>query len=282
MIDRIGKGARSTPRDALIRDSTPPELMGASFGYHRGMDTVGAVIGPLIAVALLELGLSLREILWFAVVPGIATLVLLRAVREAPKAAPDRTAAAPSAEEVSALPASFWTVLAIWVVFSLGNSSDAFLLLRSHNLGLATVLVVLAYAVYNVVSASLSWPFGHLSDWIPRARIILAQGPQRRFTPYDRFAQFHESQGKTLAELVDEFSRLRAEGLTTLAGWGLTEPQLDLQGEHPEFGPVSLRQLLATWVAHDLGHVAQTARVMAKQYRDAVGPWRAYLPVLDR
>jgi len=172
VIDRIGKGARSTPRDALIRDSTPPELMGASFGYHRGMDTVGAVIGPLIAVALLELGLSLREILWFAVVPGIATLVLLRAVREAPKAAPDRTAAAPSAEEVSALPASFWTVLAIWVVFSLGNSSDAFLLLRSHNLGLATVLVVLAYAVYNVVSASLSWPFGHLSDRIPRARVL--------------------------------------------------------------------------------------------------------------
>jgi hypothetical protein len=128
---------------------------------------------------------------------------------------------------------------------------------------------------------------GHLihaerTDWIPRAQIILAQGPQRRFTPYDRFAQFHESQGKTLAELLDEFARLRAEGLTTLTGWRLTEPQLDLQGEHPEFGPVSLRQLLATWVAHDLGHVAQTARVMAKQYRDAVGPWRAYLPVLDR
>jgi hypothetical protein len=128
---------------------------------------------------------------------------------------------------------------------------------------------------------------GHLihaerTDWIPRAQIILAQGPQRRFTPYDRFAQFHESQGKTLTELLDEFARLRVEGLTTLAGWRLTEPQLDLQGEHPEFGPVTLRQLLATWVAHDLGHVAQTARVMAKQYRDAVGPWRAYLPVMDR
>jgi hypothetical protein len=128
---------------------------------------------------------------------------------------------------------------------------------------------------------------GHLihaerTDWIPRARIILAQGPQRRFTPYDRFAQFHESQGKTLTQLLDEFARLRVEGLATLAEWRLGELQLDLQGEHPEFGPVSLRQLLATWVAHDLGHVAQTARVMAKQYRDAVGPWRAYLPVLDR
>jgi hypothetical protein len=123
---------------------------------------------------------------------------------------------------------------------------------------------------------------GERTDWIPRAQIILAQGPERRFTPYDRFAQFHESRGKSLADLLDEFARLRTESLATLAGWRLTDPQLDLQGEHPEFGPVTLRQLLATWVAHDLGHVAQTARVMAKQYRDAVGPWRAYLPVMDR
>jgi hypothetical protein len=123
---------------------------------------------------------------------------------------------------------------------------------------------------------------GERTDWIPRARIILAQGPERRFTPYDRFAQFRESQGKSLADLLDELARLRAENLATLAGWRLTEAQLGLEGEHPDFGPVTLRQLLATWVAHDLGHVAQTARVMAKQYRDAVGPWRAYLPVMDR
>ena len=123
---------------------------------------------------------------------------------------------------------------------------------------------------------------GERTDWIPRARIILAQGPERRFTPYDRFAQFRESQGRTLAELLDEFARLRAENVATLVGWRLTEPQLALEGEHPDFGPVTLRQLLSTWVAHDLGHVAQVARVMAKQYRDAVGPWREYLPVLDR
>jgi hypothetical protein len=123
---------------------------------------------------------------------------------------------------------------------------------------------------------------GERADWIERARIILAQGPDRRFTPFDRFAQFRESQGKSLADLLDEFERLRAENLTTLTGWRLTEAQLALEGEHPEFGPVTLRQLLATWVAHDLGHIAQTARVMAKQYRDAVGPWRAYLPVMDR
>ena len=123
---------------------------------------------------------------------------------------------------------------------------------------------------------------GERTDWIPRAQIIIAQGPERRFTPYDRFAQFQESQGKSLADLLDEFARLRAENLATLAGWRLTDAQLDLQGEHPEFGSVTLRQLLATWVAHDLGHIAQTARVMAKQYREAIGPWRAYLPIMDR
>ncbi|MFL6263577.1 MAG: DinB family protein [Thermoanaerobaculia bacterium] len=123
---------------------------------------------------------------------------------------------------------------------------------------------------------------GERTDWIPRARLILDQGPERRFTPYDRFAQFRESEGKSLAGLLDEFARLRAANLDTLAGWRLTDAELALEGEHPDFGPVTLRQLLATWVAHDLGHVAQTARVMAKQYREAVGPWRAYLPVLER
>lgn len=123
---------------------------------------------------------------------------------------------------------------------------------------------------------------GERTDWIQRAQIILAQGPDRRFAPYDRFAQKRESQGKSVAELLDEFARLRAENLVTLRGWQLTDRELELQGEHPEFGPVTLRQLLSTWVAHDLGHVAQTARVLARQYREEVGPWIAYLPVLTR
>ncbi len=123
---------------------------------------------------------------------------------------------------------------------------------------------------------------GERTDWIPRAQIILAQGSDRRFAPYDRFAQFRESQGKSLADLLDEFARLRSDNVATLSGWQLSDVQLALEGEHPEFGRVTLRQLLSTWVAHDLGHVAQAARVMAKQYRDAVGPWRAYLPVMDR
>ncbi len=123
---------------------------------------------------------------------------------------------------------------------------------------------------------------GERTDWIPRARIILAQGDDRRFAPVDRFAFRHESAGRSLAELLDEFAARRAASLTELRSWELGERELALQGEHPAFGAVTLRQLLATWVAHDLGHVAQTSRVRAKQYRDAVGPWRVYLRVLDR
>ena len=123
---------------------------------------------------------------------------------------------------------------------------------------------------------------GERTDWIQRARLILDQGPNRRFTPFDRFAQLRESQGKSLESLCAEFTRLRSENLRTLSGWQLGEAHLSLEGEHPALGHVTLRQLLAAWVAHDLGHMAQVARVMAKQYRDAVGPFRAYLTIMDR
>ena len=123
---------------------------------------------------------------------------------------------------------------------------------------------------------------GERTDWMPRATIIRAQGADQTFEPYDRFAQQRESVGMSLDQLHDEFERLRTANIGTLVGWGLTEVELDLTGQHPELGAVTLRQLLATWVAHDLGHIAQTTRVMAKRYREAVGPWRAYLPVLDR
>ena len=123
---------------------------------------------------------------------------------------------------------------------------------------------------------------GERTDWIPRARLILEQAEHRRFSPYDRFAQLGESEGKSLAELLAEFEHLRAGNIATLTAWQLTEASLALEGEHPAFGAVTMRQLLATWVVHDLGHVAQCARVMAKQYRDAIGPWREYLPIVDR
>ena len=121
---------------------------------------------------------------------------------------------------------------------------------------------------------------GEETDWMARARIILAQGANRRFEPYDRFRHFGRNKGRTLESLLDEFTRLRAENLRTLESWHVTEAQLDLLGEHPRLGPVTLRQLLAAWVVHDLGHIAQVARVMAKQYRDEVGPWVPFLPVL--
>lgn len=123
---------------------------------------------------------------------------------------------------------------------------------------------------------------GERTDWMARAQLIRAQGADRTFTPYDRLAQRHESEGKSLATLLDEFADLRTQNLATLRSWNLTDRELDLEGVHPTFGPVTLRQLLATWVAHDLSHLAQAARVMAKRHREAVGPWRAYLPILDR
>lgn len=123
---------------------------------------------------------------------------------------------------------------------------------------------------------------GERTDWIPRARIILAQGADRSFVPYDRFAQKRESAGKSLEMLLDEFQELRTANLATLRSWTLTPREFALEGEHPSLGRVTLAQLLATWVAHDLGHIAQTTRVMAKRYREAVGPWRAFLPVMDR
>ena len=123
---------------------------------------------------------------------------------------------------------------------------------------------------------------GERTDWIPRARIILAQGESVRFATFDRFAHRAERAGRSVAELLEEFDVLRRANLDELEGWRLTERELVLEGEHPTLGRVTLKQLLATWVAHDLGHVAQTSRVLAKQYRAAVGPWREYLPVLDR
>jgi hypothetical protein len=123
---------------------------------------------------------------------------------------------------------------------------------------------------------------GERTDWIPRARIILEEGRSRPFESFDRFAQLRDSEGKSLLELLEEFERLRTESLATLRSWRLTDAQLALEGEHPTFGVVTLRQLLATWTAHDVSHLAQITRVMAKQYRDAVGPWRAFLPIMDR
>jgi DinB family protein len=121
---------------------------------------------------------------------------------------------------------------------------------------------------------------GEETDWIPRARIILSRAPDPRFEPYDRFRHRARNVDRSPASLLEEFARLRTDNLAVLRSWHLDRAQLDLPGMHPALGPVTLRQLLAAWVAHDLGHIAQVVRVMAKQYRHAVGPWVAFLPVL--
>jgi hypothetical protein len=121
---------------------------------------------------------------------------------------------------------------------------------------------------------------GEETDWLPRARLILARGASVRFEPYDRFRHRARNAGRTLESLLAEFERLRAANLDLLTSWNLDAAALDLPGEHPTLGAVTLRQLLAAWVAHDLGHVAQIARVLAKQYGEEVGPWVRFLPVL--
>ncbi len=135
-----------------------------------------------------------------------------------------------------------------------------------------------------------SWcPFdvvGHLIHaektlWIVRSKMILDHGESQTFTPFDRFAQFKNSLGKDISDLVDEFESLRTRSLRELEELRLVETDLKKTGVHPRFGRVSLEQLLSTWVVHDLSHLSQITRVMAKQYKDAVGPWREYIRLLS-
>jgi len=122
---------------------------------------------------------------------------------------------------------------------------------------------------------------GERTDWMPRARIILEKGEARTFDLFERSAQFQERRGRSLEQLLDEFARLRAENLSALEAMNLQPQDLARRGTHPAFGSVTLAQLLATWAVHDLTHLHQLSRVMARQYREAVGPWTAYLGVLQ-
>jgi hypothetical protein len=122
---------------------------------------------------------------------------------------------------------------------------------------------------------------GDRTDWMPRARMILKFGESRAFEPFDRLGQIKESRDKSLDQLLDEFARLRSESLRELRELNLRPKDLELRGLHPELGVVTLSQLLATWAVHDMTHLHQISRVMAHQYRDAVGPWSVYLGVLQ-
>ncbi len=123
---------------------------------------------------------------------------------------------------------------------------------------------------------------GEKTDWIPRAQIIIDFGPAKIFEPFDRYAQYEASKGKGIVRLLDEFESLRRENLNELRAMNLTEAQLEQEGMHPALGRVTLRQLIATWVVHDLNHIHQIAKSMAHQYRDEVGAWREYLTILPR
>ncbi|MFF3518587.1 MFS transporter [Streptomyces sp. NPDC002573] len=173
VVDRLGKGVRGAPRDALLVDGVPNGQRGKVFGLHRAADTAGAVVGPLVGLALYE-GLEhrLRPLFWVAVIPAVASVALVAVVRD-----PGRTGRA-SAKAVHArwrsLPSPYWRVLAVLFAFNLMNFPDALLLLRAHALGLSTAGVVGAYAVYNLAYAALSYPAGALSDRLPRPLVFAA------------------------------------------------------------------------------------------------------------
>lgn len=141
----------------------------------------------------------------------------------------------------------------------------------SNNEGEAT------WSVFDVIGHLVH---GEKTDWIERTHIILSSEENKTFTPFDRFAQFKDSKGKTLAQLLKEFQELRTTNLQILKDLQIADPDLKKTGIHPSFGEVTLEQLLSTWVVHDLNHVSQISRVMAKQYKDSVGPWIDYLRIL--
>ena len=121
---------------------------------------------------------------------------------------------------------------------------------------------------------------GEKTDWKPRINRILEHGQEKAFDPYDRFAQYTESKGKTMVQLLDEFDALRSQNMEWFRTLSLRETDFEKEGMHPVLGNVTLRNLLATWVIHDLTHIAQIARVMAKQYKDEMGPWQQFFRII--
>ena len=134
------------------------------------------------------------------------------------------------------------------------------------------------WSVFDIVGHLIE---GEKTDWIPRMEIILSDKPDKTFEPFDRFAQFEESKGKSLTQLLDEFKRLRHSNIEHLRSKNLTDQNNEEKGIHPAFGEITLSQLLSTWTVHDLNHIAQISRVMAKQYKAEVGPWVEYLKILQ-
>ena len=173
VTDRVGKGIRTSPRDALIADSVDASIRGRAFGFHRAADHAGAVVGPLIAFGVLHgAGVPLRQVFWLAAIPGLlAVLVLIVGVKDVPRA---RAAREEPADLTLGMGARFWRLLLVILVFTLGNSTDAFLLLRASQLGVPVALAPLLWAWLHVVKAASSTPGGALSDTVGRRPMIVA------------------------------------------------------------------------------------------------------------
>ena len=176
LTDRIGKGIRSAPRDALLADSADAESRGRAFGFHAAMDNAGAVLGPLIAFALLKyFDVSIRNVFWLSAIPGtLALIVLVVAVKEVAKTATAKPDSGTELSEPGKLGRGFWAYMFIVLIFTLGNSTDAFLLLRSNQLGVAVALAPILWAVLNLVKAALGTWGGSLSDTLGRKPLIVA------------------------------------------------------------------------------------------------------------
>jgi MFS family permease len=182
--DRIGKGIRNSPRDALIADSVDPSIRGRAFGFHRASDNAGAVFGPLIAFGLLNwMHTPLRGVFWLAAAPGvIAIAILVLGIRETPRGidagstgdAPASGSTRPHVARAEKLPRPFWTFITVMFVFTLGNSTDAFLLLRATQLGVPVAFAPILWAAFNLVKAASSTPGGALSDRVGRKPTLVA------------------------------------------------------------------------------------------------------------
>jgi MFS family permease len=171
VTDRVGKGIRGSPRDALIADAAGDHA-GRAFGYQSAMDNLGAVVGPLLATALVALGLSLRGVFWIAVIPGAIATALVVAVREPARPSVPKPVAVPGGRVAGVLTPTLTSYLGILALFSLGNSSDGFLLLRARSLGLSTAEIPILWAVLNASKVVWAWLGGGLADRLPRARLI--------------------------------------------------------------------------------------------------------------
>jgi MFS family permease len=173
--DRVGKGIRVAPRNALVADATPPEQRGAAFGLRQSLDTIGAFGGPLIAALVLWLSAqNYRLVFWWAVIPGIFAIVVLVLGVQEPKVQATKKTNPLQWGELKRLGRSYWVLVAVALLFNLGNSSDAFLLLRSQELGIAAPLIPLTFVVMNLTYGLSAYPIGALSDRIGRRGLLVS------------------------------------------------------------------------------------------------------------